>query len=162
MGGSFAGYRRRLFINGGSDQYSLAYILLTLVPAVRRRKFSLQAVSEQLRAEYGREWVDQTLESIDWTTMLWKSHLTGKQFPWGKIPNCKEDLFIVMPLLKELGRYPLYLGRMTNEMIRKAAREAKADGKGSVNDIGNGRGGLADEAKDVQGSLGDLSIDDVD
>ncbi|VDB90297.1 unnamed protein product [Peniophora sp. CBMAI 1063] len=174
MGGSFAGYRRRLFMNGGSDQYSLAYLILTLVPAVRRRKITLQAISTQLRDEFGKEWVDQTLESIDWSTMLWKSHLTGKPFRWDTIPNCQEDLFEVMPMLKALGRYPDYLGRMTNEMIRNAARKMKEEGQKTVSDIGNGRSGprpgqplkgpvkTQAQTGDVERSLQDLALEEID
>jgi hypothetical protein len=101
---AFLAYRRRLFMRGGFDLDALVYIIMTLEPAVRRRKISKETLYTQLRKEYGRGYVDWAVDSIKGK----KYHRRdGKQFLVGEIPASTEDFADILQQLKAIDRFSL-------------------------------------------------------
>jgi hypothetical protein len=84
---AFLAYRRRLFMRGGFDLDALVYIIMTLEPAVRRRKISKETLYTQLRKEYGRGYVDWAVDS--------------------EIPASTEDFADILQQLKAIDRFSL-------------------------------------------------------
>jgi hypothetical protein len=139
IGPAVLGARRRLFIKGGANQPALSYFIMTLVPAVRRRKISLDAIVKQLTAEYDipaahipayargpdvvpLNYLQMCVDQIDWRRMTWTSRDTGKVYAIGDIPASMEHVSAVMPLLMEVGRYEDVFAETTMERLQQVAR----------------------------------------
>jgi len=103
---AFLGYRRRLFMRGGFDLDALVYVIMTLEPAVRRKKISKEILYAQLSKEYGRGHVDWAVDSIKGK----KYHKSdGKEFLVGEIPASTEDFADILQQLKAIDRFPILL-----------------------------------------------------
>jgi hypothetical protein len=102
----FLGYRRRLFTRGAFDLDALVYVIMTLEPAVRRRKISKETLCAQLGGEYGSDYVDWALSSIKGK----KYHRRdGKEFLVGEIPAGTEDFAGIPQQLKAVNRFSTLL-----------------------------------------------------
>ena len=102
----FLGYRRRLFTHGAFDIDALVYVIMTLEPAVRRRKISKKILCAQLGREYGDDYVDWALSSIKGK----KYHRRdGKEFLVGDIPASTEDFAGIPQQLKAVDRFATVL-----------------------------------------------------
>jgi hypothetical protein len=102
----FLGYRRRLFMRGAFDLDALVYIIMTLEPAVRRRKILKETLCAQLGREYGQDYVDWALSSIKGKTYHRRD---GKLFLVGEIPAKTEDFADILQQLKAIDRFPTLL-----------------------------------------------------
>jgi hypothetical protein len=101
----FLGYRRRRS-HGAFDLDALVYVIMTLEPAVRRRKISKEILCVQLGSEYGDDYVDWALSSIKGK----KYHRRdGKEFIVGDIPACTEDFADIPQQLKAIDRFSTVL-----------------------------------------------------
>jgi hypothetical protein len=100
---AFLGFRRRLFMRGAFDLDALVYIIMTLEPAVRRRKISKEKLCAQLGKEYGQDYVDWALSSIKGKTYHRRD---GKEYLLAEIPASTEDFAHIFQQLKAIGRFP--------------------------------------------------------
>jgi hypothetical protein len=99
----FLGFRRRLFMRGAFDLDALVYVLMTLESVLRRTKISKEALYAQLGREYGENYVDWVLSSIE------GKRRDGKEYLLEEIPAKTEHFADILQQLKAIGRFPALL-----------------------------------------------------
>ena len=100
----FLCYRRRLLVRGPvADLDALVYMLMTLVPALRRKGIDLAAVENQLGEEYGHEHVKRARSCIHGQLY---HHLNGKKLAIGEIYASQDDLADLLGPMRDSGRFP--------------------------------------------------------
>ncbi|KAE9405730.1 hypothetical protein BT96DRAFT_988236 [Gymnopus androsaceus JB14] len=107
---SFLAHRQHVFASGGYAIDSLVYLIMSLRPALKRKKIPSEVLLKQLGREYSRGYVDIALGMISRRESDGKevyNRRNGKVYEIGEIPlkqtaDTKKMLF----WLKETGRFP--------------------------------------------------------
>ncbi|KAG9015288.1 hypothetical protein FRB93_012987 [Tulasnella sp. JGI-2019a] len=98
---AFLAFRHRLFMHGGYDIDTLAYLVVVLEPTLRRKKIAPGATLKQLSDEYGEEYVDYAKSSIHNGRYHRRD---GKIFTPGDMPVEREEITPIFTQVKASGR----------------------------------------------------------
>ncbi|KAG9014059.1 hypothetical protein FRB94_000257 [Tulasnella sp. JGI-2019a] len=98
---AFLAFRHRLFMHGGYDIDTLAYLVVVLEPTLRRKKIAPGATLKQLSDEYGEEYVDYAKSPIHNGRYHRRD---GKIFTPGDMPVEREEITPIFTQVKASGR----------------------------------------------------------
>lgn len=84
---TFRTHRDRVFRHDGDDINSLAYLLMTLIPAVRPRGFSKETLCTQLEREFGHDRIQKALSCIKGKKYM----KDGKEMTIEEIPTQEDE-----------------------------------------------------------------------